>query len=473
MSERDKEASEELDASELEKKTQSLLDKVLQDEVPILEKDISQTSPPTEEIDGTFERLQIRINDLLSNIEDSLKSTEPEIDSQIKERIESISKKLQEAGFGIFTTRAISITKDELKDITAQNLFEHIYKTIQKSSEEVQELIEKVGRGTTKSLGRSTGTLQARLIRLYSSLSDLEQQLETTRAEMIKWRGKSKEFEDLAKVREEAFERNQMESQRIQAVIDTMDGKSEEQQQEISFLKRELSEARSLHDQQQELLSKLDRAEDIVNDYEEKLAEVSRLQGHITELDETLKQKEARIETLQSDLERVTSENQDLVKHQEILIEDLAKTGGLIESHQSEIESLTIKISELNARWDMLFQVAEDEPAFKAYFVIAGKTHWFPLKHLSSALGIPIVLLKRQLQKFIEAGLIEIKDEKIRPLNLSDVARKAAGHDARILEEALSDLDNSSPFPVESTDEETTLPDTDTDIDIDENDTID
>ena len=73
----------------------------------------------------------------------------------------------------------------------------------------------------------------------------------------------------------------------------------------------------------------------------------------------------------------------------------------------------------MQTRWDALYQIAEDEPAFKAYFIIAGKTNWFPLPHLSSALGIPTILLKRNLQKFIDAGLIEIEDDKIRPRTLS------------------------------------------------------
>ena len=89
----------------------------------------------------------------------------------------------------------------------------------------------------------------------------------------------------------------------------------------------------------------------------------------------------------------------------------------------------------------MLYQVAEDEPAFKAYFVVADKTHWFPLTHLSSALGIPTVRLKRQLQKFIDAGLLEIDADRIRPLNLSDVAKAAASSEEQLIEEAKAELE--------------------------------
>jgi hypothetical protein len=105
------------------------------------------------------------------------------------------------------------------------------------------------------------------------------------------------------------------------------------------------------------------------------------------------------------------------------ITEEAAALRGVKQSDQSELESLKSQLNELKARWENLYKVAEDEPAFRAYFMIADKQYtWLPLSHLSQALGIPTVLLKRDLQKFVDAGLVEIEGDRVRPLSMSELA---------------------------------------------------
>jgi chromosome segregation ATPase len=165
------------------------------------------------------------------------------------------------------------------------------------------------------------------------------------------------------------------------------------------------------------------------------------MQGQLGELEEKLSQREASIESLNGELETARGEASGAMEKLSALSEDAASAIGMKNTLQAEIDALSTQIAELRARWDMLYQVAEDEPAFKAYFVVADKTHWFPLTHLSSALGIPTVRLKRQLQKFIDVGLLEIDADRIRPLNLSDVAKKAATSEEQLIEEAKAEIE--------------------------------
>ncbi|MHA1137370.1 MAG: hypothetical protein ACTSSE_12875, partial [Candidatus Thorarchaeota archaeon] len=104
-------------------------------------------------------------------------------------------------------------------------------------------------------------------------------------------------------------------------------------------------------------------------------------------------------------------------------------------------------IIELKTRWDSLYTIAEDTPEFKAYFLVADKTQWFQLSHLSSALGIPTVLLKRQMQKFIDAGLIEMENDQIRARSLSDLAKEAEGKEAQMIEDAKAEMGDEEVDP--------------------------
>ena len=71
----------------------------------------------------------------------------------------------------------------------------------------------------------------------------------------------------------------------------------------------------------------------------------------------------------------------------------MATLRGAKQVYDTEISDLKTQVVELKTRWDSLYTIAEDTPEFKAYFLVADKTQWFQLSHLSSALGIPSVLL--------------------------------------------------------------------------------
>ena len=77
---------------------------------------------------------------------------------------------------------------------------------------------------------------------------------------------------------------------------------------------------------------------------------------------------------------------------------------------------------------------------------------WFQLPHLSSALGIPTVLLKRNLQKFVDVGLLEIEDDKVRPRSLSDIVEEVKVTDEQMLETARAEADGSKAESIETID---------------------
>jgi predicted nucleic acid-binding Zn-ribbon protein len=144
------------------------------------------------------------------------------------------------------------------------------------------------------------------------------------------------------------------------------------------------------------------------------------------------------IESLNHDIEELKESKSTLESQIGKLKDELASFRGSKRNYQAEIDVLEADIAELKARWDMLYQVAEEEPAFKAYFIVAGKKNWFPLEHLSSALGIPIVLLKRQIQRFIDAGMIELEGDKIRASAM--LAEKAAELEEKAVKKAKAEL---------------------------------
>ncbi len=162
------------------------------------------------------------------------------------------------------------------------------------------------------------------------------------------------------------------------------------------------------------------------------------------------------MQSLKQEVNDLKSKKSELDVRIKALAEEVALLKGEKDAHTAERDSLAAQIAELKARWDMLYQVAESEPAFRAYFVVADKTHWFPLRHLSSALGIPTSRLKTELQGFIDAGLIEIENDRVRPKNLTDVAKKVAGLTEEAVEAAQAELDESEDadsLPTESNDD--------------------
>jgi hypothetical protein len=135
------------------------------------------------------------------------------------------------------------------------------------------------------------------------------------------------------------------------------------------------------------------------------------------------------------------------------MVDELATLKGSERDVEAEVSDMMREVDEMKTRWETLVRVAEDDSTFKAYFLIADKTQWFQIPHLASAIGVPTVLLKRNLQKFVDAGLLEIEDDRVRPRSLSDLVEDVKATEEQMLEEARAETDGSvvdttdAPFP--------------------------
>jgi len=410
----------------MEKETQRLMEDVMSD-------DISDKSPveipvttTAESIDETFQRIQVRIEDLLSSIEDSVKLVEPELNEKLEATLERLNSRLKGAGLGVFVTTATKMADKELRrGMSAEGLLSPILDAIGESRSEVEDIVMKAGRGAVRNVGESTGSLQAKIVQMYATLNEHEKQLDVTRAELKRWRERANELQDLVKSRDETMERSVEVLEQMRTSRAELERLNEAHEQTISTLKGELSQTQSQIEQQKELLDKQGSFEDIAQDYETKLVELSEAQGQLAKAHERLAQREDTVESLKIEVQMLRESNSNLESQMSSITEEAAALRGVKKSDQAELESLKAQLDELKARWENLYQVAEDEPAFRAYFMIADKKFtWLPLSHLSQALGVPTVLLKRNLQKFADAGLVEIEGDRVRPLSMSEVATK-------------------------------------------------
>ena len=422
--------TDESEASEIEEETRRLMEQAMSEDFgsdPTKSEELTQEYPPDQMsptavmIDETFQRIQGRMEDLLSSIEDSLKNIEPEINEQVDAAIKKLSKRLQTAGLGVFANRAVMIIDDELgKELAAESLMSKIYDSIIEARGELSDIVGKASRGSVRSVARSTSELQSRIVKMYASISELEKMLENQRAETKRWRGQTRELEELVKMRDDSLSRSESDVVRLQELINETQMKLDAKSEEISALKGELKQAESQIQQQREFIDKLDKAEELVTDYEQKLVELSEVSGKLAEIEEILSQRESTIQELKEEVDLLKETNLDLESKYSSISKELSAKKVIEEDLTAEIDSLRTQIAELKARWDTLYNIAEDEPAFKAYFLIADKEHtWLPLSHLSKALGIPTALLKRNLQKFLDIGLIEMESEKIRARKIS------------------------------------------------------
>ncbi|TXT56042.1 MAG: hypothetical protein BAJATHORv1_30426 [Candidatus Thorarchaeota archaeon] len=377
-------------------------------------------------IDETFQRIEFRIVDILASIEDTVKATDPFVQEQVSTMMQSLKKKFQSMGLGVFATKAIKTVQDELETgLDPGKLLGPIYDTIQEGQESAKDILEKASRGAIRNVGRSTSSLQGKIIQLYARVNELDVQLEQERSSARRWRAKSKEMEERLRMKEEIIDEMESDMDRLRDLYSELSGQMEGRGHEISVLKGSLREAESELKQQKELIASLEDAKDITSDYEEKMKEVASLTGTISELEERIEQKDETIQTYQQQIAGLNEKVGELEWKIISMSDELSSKRGLNDTHEAELVALNKQIEELKARWDMLYQVAEDEPAFKAYFLIADKEYsWLPLQHISQALGVPTVLLKRNLQKFVDIGLVEIKDDKIRPKSIKDAIQE-------------------------------------------------
>jgi chromosome segregation ATPase len=434
---RDEKGSEE--DSEIEQKTRELMQNALKgsdsETMGQLEssKPAEQTgSEVSDSISSTYERIELRMNDILSSIEDSLGSTENAVQKEAYAAIERILKKLQDAGLGVFTNLAVSIVKKELNEsLSPETSLHHVYQAVEESRKEIHDILSKASRGSTKVLQSNVGGLRTKLVKAHALLNEREHELETARAENSKLRTEINELNETKEQKEQKLVDLAEEIAKLERDKERLYTTIKEKDEDYSVISGQLAQAQSEVEQQQDLIAKLDSAEELVVEYEKSAEEISRLQGEVSSLEERVAQQQSAIEHLQSEKTELESETSDFRGKVEDLESQLAKTRSEYKTTLSALEFARSRTSELEARWDVLVQIAEDEPTFQAYFIIADKSQWFPLSHLSSALGIPTVRLKGQLQKFVNAGLVEIEGEKIRPVQLSKITKDGAEKDKR------------------------------------------
>ncbi len=421
--ERERDAS---DPSDIEEETQRLMGAAMRSDISEKPSEEIPVTTAAESIDETFQRIQTRIEDLLSSIEDSVRLVEPELNEKLEATLERLNWRLKGAGLGVFVTTATKMADEELRrGMSAESLLSPILGAISESRSEVEDIVMKAGKGALRNVGESTGSLQAKIVQMYATLNEHEKQLDVTRAELKRWRERANELQDLVKSRDETMERSVEVLEQMRTARAELEGLNEAHEQAISTLKGELSQAQSQIEQQKALLDKQGSFEEIAQDYETKLVELSEAQGQLAEALERLAQRENSVESLKAEIQTLRENNTILESKMSLMTEEVATLRGVKESDQAETESLEVQLNELKSRWENLYQVAEDEPAFRAYFMIADKKFtWLPLSHLSQALGIPTVLLKRDLQKFVDVGLVEIEGDRVRPLSMSQSTAK-------------------------------------------------
>ena len=426
MPDQEERERDDSDTSDMDGKTKQLMEDAISD-------DISEKSPTeipvttaAESIDETFQRIQHRIEDLLSSIEDSVKLVEPELNVKLEATLERLNSRLKGAGLGVFVTTATKMANEELRrGMSAEGLLSPILGAIGESRSEVEDIVMKAGKGAVRNVGESTGSLQTKIVQMYATLNEHEKQLDATRTELKRWRERANELQDLVKSRDETMVRSVEVLEQMRTARAELENLNVAYEQTISTLKGELSQTQSLMEQQKELLDKQGSFEEIAQDYETKLVELSEAQGQLAEVQERLAQKEGSVESLKAEIQTLRENNTNLESKMSLMTEEVAVLRGVKESDQAETESLEVQLNELKSRWENLYQVAEDEPAFRAYFMIADKKFtWLPLSHLSQALGVPTVLLKRNLQKFVDVGLVEIEGDRVRPLSMSKATAK-------------------------------------------------
>ncbi|TFG33713.1 hypothetical protein EU527_07050 [Candidatus Thorarchaeota archaeon] len=442
MSDEERSPSEGPDPADIESETSRLIEQAMTtSSIKPDEEDEITSQSTTVQVDITFQRIQNRILDLLGSIEDALKSVEPNILERVAGIMENVAKQLNSAGLGVFASRAINLVRDEVEGgFAVEDLFSPVYENLEKSRVSVEDIMTKAGRGAVKNIGHSTGGLQARLVQMYANMNEMEKRLEASRAELRKWRGRVIELEERIRQREELMDNSKDALDRLHNQLDDLKKQLSERDAIITTLTGEVNQAQSQLEQQRESMANMGSMEKIAVDFDAKIVELSELKGQLAQYIQLLEQKDIEIAQLHNTIGQIRKEKDDIENVLESSANEMVTLRGAKQNYDIEITELKTQVTELKTRWDALYSIAEDEPAFKAYFLVADKTQWFQLSHLSSALGIPTVLLKRQIQKFIDAGLLEMDGERVRARSLSDLAREAEGIEAQMIEDARAEL---------------------------------
>lgn len=472
LADRDGEPLDE-SAEDVEQKTRELMGKAMGESDSSSEKTTEEQSfssdaiaeltdeSTVDKVGETFERIQIRMEDILGSVEDAAQSVEPGMDEKISEVISTTSKRLKGAGLGVFATSAVSIVREEVEEgLSGSATMEPIHRSIREGRSEVRDIVTKASRGAIRAINRTTRQLQGKLFKMYTRVQELETSAEDLRSQIREWRSQANKLEDLIQSKEQSVSRLEFRISQMKEDQNELESTLDEKDEEISALRGQLSEAKSQIEQKEELIASLDAAEELVDDYEKRTKELSSVKGQLAEMEEKVFQKDNRISTLEEELDKLRDDNADLKDTIDEMSDELASVRGTAKSRKSEIESLEEQLQELRARWEMLYQVAEEEPDFKAYFLIADKEHtWLPLTHLSKALGIPTVRLRRDLQRFVDVGLVELEGDKVRPRKLSEVSEEVSGAEEKTFQKVRESIlgDVSEEEPEDRTESEDTI----------------
>lgn len=373
--------------------------------------------------DDTLRQVHRKFVEILSSIEESVNESYSAIDKKVDQVISTLTKELQAIGLGVFATRAASTVKVRLReDLKPSEQLELISKRLSDARERLDSMVLTTSSGLTLQIFQTAAQQQDRLVQLYARANELDKQLENSVADGKIWQSRVSELEEVLRLKDSALDQASNNIEDLRTMVSELRANLDDKSAEIADLKGMVGQAQIRMNEQQGLLSRLGTTEEIVQQYESRVEELASIRGHIMVLEDKLAQRDAAIALLKKETAEHEEKEKVLESELERMQYEAAEWMGQRDAQSAEAQKLQARIKEMENRWDALYQIAEDEPAFKAYFIIAGKTNWFPLQHLSSALGIPTILMKRQLQKFIDAGLVEIDEDRIRPKTLSEAS---------------------------------------------------
>jgi DNA-binding IclR family transcriptional regulator len=96
-----------------------------------------------------------------------------------------------------------------------------------------------------------------------------------------------------------------------------------------------------------------------------------------------------------------------------------AKTRAVAPDLQEKIQILSAQLSAREEELNRLYNLTESDPKYQAYHVLRDLSpNWVEMSHVGHGLGLPTARVKRLLEEFQAAGLVEIEGEKARTLQL-------------------------------------------------------
>lgn len=443
MSERENPDDIGPDTSEPHSETREIIDETMSNILSGTESEpLDNVEETALKIDDSFHRMQVIINELLTAVGTAISTIEPRIKAKRQATVSSISKQLSNAGLGVFGTRAVKIVGDELEsNFSFEGLFSSVFAAIEKTRVTMEQIMVNMRKVAAHNVGTSTTSLQAKLLQMHAKLTEAENQLESARMTARKWQAKSMEIEERLRQREDVLATTSVEMLQMHTSLKELNSQLSERDSAISSLRGELIQAQSHAKQQVELMHSLDSTEELTAKYDAKILELSKVQGQLTQQTELMAKKEDELTSLRERFDMLQQQKAETESQLRTASDELASLKGSERHAATEIAQMLGEVDELKARWETLYRVAEDDPTFKAYFLIADKTQWFQLPHLSSALGIPTVLLKRNLQKFVDAGLLEIDGDRVRPRSLSDIVNESKKSEEQMLQSAREEVE--------------------------------